>query len=447
MKNVLLVSYHFPPDREVGAFRCQKFAKYLPEFGWTPHVLTVKERHYRHRDPTRLSDVAAVRITRTGMLPSPLSGLVAARAGVLRTFGRSVAVPDGPEAGAGTPALEPESPGTGLRRLLVSLGRLPDDQIGWLPSAVASGLRICRRHDIRAIVSTSPPHTVHLVGLVLRRLTGIRWVADFRDPWVGNPGKPLSHRTVMSDRIDSRLERAVVRTADSVALLTERLRTSFLGRYPDEPANKFHSIYNGFDADDFSAVGAVSRNGAFTIAHVGSLYYRRSPRAFLTSVANLVGQGRIPRSDIRVVFVGTAGDGQQPDGGQSLGLLDIVQMTGDVSHREALAWMCRADLLCLFAQDQAEQIPAKAFEYLATGSPILAVTGDGATADLITKAGGTVVCDEPWAIEDAVYRQYLKHRAAPRPPAVDRPWTREEVRPYDRRVLTGQLATLLDDTT
>ena len=452
MKNVLLVTFHFPPDAAVGAFRCQKFAKYLPEHGWTPHVLTVRERYYEQLDPMRVSDVASVHVTRTRMLPSPLSALMAVRDRILRALGRSGTLQRRREANASMTAEDREERGTGvragLRRLLLSLGRLPDDQIGWVPLAVAAALRVCRRNRIEVIVTTSPPHSVHLVGLILKRLTGIRWVADFRDPWVGNPAKPLSYRTGVSDRIDSSLERAVVRKADQITVLTDRMGVSFGSRYPDQAAAKFLTIHNGFDGDDFSAVEPVLRDGIFTISHVGSLYHRRSPRVFLSSVASLIQQGKIPRSAVRIVFVGTNADGHQPQLlGESLGLGDLIHVSGPVTHREALACMLRADLLCLFVQGWPEQIPAKAFEYVATGTPILAIAGEGAAADFITKAGGTVVPDEPWAIEDAVYQHYVRFSSRHQDAGRVHPWAREEVRRYDRRVLAGQLAALLQERT
>jgi glycosyltransferase involved in cell wall biosynthesis len=114
-----------------------------------------------------------------------------------------------------------------------------------------------------------------------------------------------------------------------------------------------------------------------------------------------------------------------------------------VSHQEALGWMLRADLLCLFAQGQPEQIPAKAFEYLAAGAPILAITGEGATGDLVLKSGGSVVPDEPWAIADAIHQHYLSRAGVACAHGATRPWTRHEVRAYDRRTLTSRLATYL----
>ncbi len=448
MKSVLLVSYHFPPDAAVGAFRCQKFAKYLPEHGWTPHVLTVQEHYHPRQDPTRLRDVARAQVHRTRMLPSPLTAMLSSRNALLRAVGRSDVLERRLEANARMTFDERDRPRRGLvdriRRVVLSLGRLPDNQVGWVPPALIAGLRLRRRHSISAVLTSGPPHSAHLVGLYLKRLTRVRWIADLRDPWVGSPQVPLGLRSGLSDRVEARMERAVVRAADRVVLLTNRSCDSFRQRYPDQAPAKFVTITNGFDAEDFSSLSPVSAEPVFTVVHAGTLYYRRSPRALLSAIAHLVERGTIPKTDIQVVFAGDIADGHDVAELSASGpLAGVLRLTGRLSHAEALTWMRRADLLCLFAQGQMDQIPAKAFEYLAAGAPILAIAGEGATTDLITKAGGAAVSDEPWAIEEAVHQHYLRYRAGFRPAVAPAPWTRQEVRQFERRHLAGKLSTLL----
>ena len=313
MKNVLLVTYHFPPDASVGALRPQKFVKHLPAFGWTPHVLTVEDRYSAAVDPARLHDVRAARIFRTRVLPSPWAAALGIRAALLRALGRGRALEARVDRNVRMTFQErdhvSDGLGSSLRRLLLSLGRLPDDQIGWLLTGVIRGLRIIRRESIEAILTSGPPHTAHLIGLWLKRLTRRRWVAEFRDPWVENPGKPRSFRSSLSDRLDARMERAVVRAADAVILLTDRTRDSFLRRYPGEPTDKFVTLTNGFDADDFEALGLIAREPVFTIAHVGTLYFRRSPKALFEAITRLVREGKIPASRLRVVLAGETADG------------------------------------------------------------------------------------------------------------------------------------------
>jgi hypothetical protein len=446
MRNVLLVTYHFPPDAGVGALRPQKFAKYLPEFGWTPHVLTVHERYYSSLDPSRLDDVGSTHVSRTRMLPSPWMAALGARGMLFRALGRGHVIQQKVERNALMTFAERDLVRDDLRgrlqRLVLSLGRMPDDQIGWLVPALARGLQILRREAIDAVVTSGPPHTCHLIGLWLKRLTGKRWIAELRDPWLGNPGKPWSFRSHVSDRLEAQMEQAVVRAADAVVLLTDRSRDAFMRRYPAEPISKFVTITNGFDAQDFERLGPVAREPVFTITHIGTLYFRRSPRGFLDAVLRLIQDGKIPATGIRVVFAGDVVDGHLPEAPRP-GLAGVITATGRISHQEALAWMCRADLLCLFAQGQPEQIPAKAFEYLAAGPPILAITGEGATGDLVLKSGGSVVPDEPWAIAEAIDQYYLSWRAGGHAPSLEPPWTRAENRPFDRRELTSRLVSLL----
>jgi glycosyltransferase involved in cell wall biosynthesis len=449
MKQVLLVSYHFPPDASVGGFRCQKFAKYLPAHGWTPQVLTVRERYHPLQDAGRLRDIARVEIHRTRMLPSPLTVLLGARNALLRALGRGDLLDRRLAANARMTFDQRDRPTEGLaarlRRLVLSTGRMPDNQVGWVGPAVLTALRLRRRRSIRAVFTSGPPHSAHLVGLWLKRLSGIAWVADLRDPWVDSPQVPAGLRSGLSDRLEARMERAVIRAADHVVLLTDHLRDSLRQRYPEEPAEKFVTITNGFDGQDFAALPPIAPEPVFTVVHAGTLYYRRSPQALIAALGALVASGRIPRADIQVVFAGEIADGHDIAGLAASGpLAGVVRITGSLPHAEALAWMRRADLLCLFAQGQMEQIPAKAFEYLAAGAPILAVTGEGATSDLIVKAGGTAVPDEAWAIEEAVHQHYLRYRAGFRPAALASPWTREEIGHLDRQRLAGRLAAVLE---
>ena len=450
MKNVLLVTYHFPPDAEVGGFRCQKFAKYLPLHGWTPHVLTVREGYYPRQDQGRLRDVVHAHIHRTRKLPTPLTAALGVRNSVLRAAGRSDVLERRLAANERTTFDQRDRAGETLagrlRRYALSLNRIPDGQVGWVPPAVVAGLRLRRRHSIDVVLTSGPPHSTHLVGLWLKRLTGIPWIADLRDPWVGSPQVPLGLRSGLSDRVEARMERAVVRHADRLVLLTDRLRESFRRRYAHHPPARFVTVTNGFDADDFTSLPPLRPEPVFTVVHAGTLYYRRSPRALLTALGNLIERAAIPKADIQVVFAGEIADGHDFTRLTASGpLAGLIRSTGSLSHPDALSWMRRADLLCLFAQDQAEQIPAKSFEYLAAGPPILAITGEGATTDLITKAGGAAVPDEPWAIEEAVHQHYLHYRAGYRPITLASPWAREEMRHLDRQHLTGQLAIHLEE--
>jgi glycosyltransferase involved in cell wall biosynthesis len=413
-------------------------------------VLTVNARYHAAHDTTRLADVVGAHVWPTGEVPNPRQLALAARRTLRRSLhalGVSSLHPTEP-ADLPFEVKDAEAPGirARLRRLLLSLCWLPDANLGWLPLAVQQGLRIVREERPRAILTTSPPHTAHLVGLWLARITGLPWLADFRDPWVANPGKPRFVRTGLSDAFDRRMERTVVRRARAVVVTTDPFHARLAEQYPGEAPAKFITIPNGFDPDDFATLPPPGPSDRFLVTHVGSLYYRRSVVTFLHAAAALIQSGEIPRADLRIALVGGS-----PEDGQDvrtmveiLGLSSAVEWVGNVAQREALAWMRRSSLLLLFAQQFGLQIPAKTFEYLASGTPILAITEEGPTADLVTRLGGFVAPDTVAEITLMLRRCYRAHRAVSlaRPAT---PWNDVRLREFDRRGIAAKFATLLDE--
>jgi glycosyltransferase involved in cell wall biosynthesis len=333
-----------------------------------------------------------------------------------------------------------------FRRAVFSLLQLPDPHINWLPAAVLQGLRICRGGTIAAMVTSGPPHTCHLIGLWLARLTGTPWVADFRDPWVANPYKPEFARTALSDRLDAVMQRAVIRRADRIVVINERHRAQLAEAYPREPATKFVMIPNGFDSADLAGDTPVRRLDAFTVAHVGTIYGRRSAAACLVAVARLVGAGKIPVDRIRLRFIGSVDElaklGAIVTEG---GLAAVVEFTKAVPYAEALQAMRAADLLLLLAQDQPEQIPLKAFEYLGVGAPVLAITGEGSTADLVRETGGWVCPDDPDRIGSVILECYRRYSSGRRGRELIDPPARRDVAAFERRNLARRLAATLDE--
>ncbi|HET7903715.1 MAG TPA: glycosyltransferase, partial [Candidatus Eisenbacteria bacterium] len=204
-RRVLMVAFHYPPEGgSSGVLRTLKFSRYLLRYGWQPHVLTLTASSYPVRDEKLLAQIPPeVVVHRTRAIDS----------------GRHLAI---------------------RGRYLSSLA-IPDRFIGWLPFAVPRGIDVVRRHGIDAIYSTSPLATAHLIALRIHRATRVPWVADFRDPWIeeGIHPRPGS----MRERIERRLERAVVRGADRLVMTTSRLRDEILARHPDLGTEKARVIY------------------------------------------------------------------------------------------------------------------------------------------------------------------------------------------------------------
>jgi len=411
---LLMVAYHYPPEGGAsGVLRALKFSKYLPAGGYTPHILTLRESSYVTRD-------------------EGLKRSIPPEAVVHRTF-----------------ALD-ASRHFAIRGRYPSLLAVPDRFVSWLPFGLARGLSIVRREGIRAIYSTSPIPTAHLIAGCLKRWTGLPWVADFRDPWIeeGIHPRPGSLR----ERIERPLERWVLASADRVVTTTPRLREEILGRHGDLPPDRVRVVYNGFDEDDFGTVSGppAARSDRFEILHAGLVTPDfRDPFPLLRTVAALVNEGVLPADRTRVTLLG---GGPYLDSKPfrtelaSLRMEGVIEVLGRVSHEEALRRLgASAALLLLQASDDTRSlIPAKAFEYLRTGRPILALTLDGDTADLLRGMEQCLVVDpsDAGALRAAVVRMYEEWARTGGTVSVVRPVDR-----YERRRLTLELAGILDELT
>ena len=444
-RRILIIAYHFPPDAAVGALRPLKFAKYLPEFGWEPWVLTVRSEYYESLDRSRLNEVACgSRVFPTRMLPHPSTLYKSAKSsyytatGRRQEFSRKLVEPDA----------HPDSHGR-LGKIRKFLGTLlwipPDDVLGWLPIAALKGIRLVKAHRITHIYTTNPPHTTHLVGLAIKNLCDVKWVADFRDLWLFD--KPFQTRT--ADRIERWMERKVVEKADAVTLTTDRMADKFRATYPTVDPKKFATIWNGYDGEDFQSIRPAGDREKFTLTYLGSFYDERTPEPLLAAVSELVTAGEIPDDALEIELIGNCRyvKGLATDEiAASLGLGSVVKVIDPVPYKRALEYAVSSHLLVLLAPDQPYEIPGKAYEYLASGVGILALTQDGATADLIRKTGGGVVVDpkDIGGIKRAVFDRYMTwvaHRSSSprRPPA--------QARMYERRELTKRLVSILEPGT
>lgn len=407
-RNLLLLAYYFPPWGGAGVQRTLKFVKYLPLFGWQPLVVTAEPRALAVSDPSLAEELPAglpVYATPIRMLPRALPWRV-------RNWL--------------------------ARWLLVS-----DQEAGWAPFAQRQAEEIIQRQQIQAIYTTSAPYTAHLVGLRLKQRFGLPWVADFRDPWAGNATlKPASnwHQA----RIE-RWEGQVVAAADRVTVVSEPMAQAFRDVYPALDPQRFLTLPNGYDPDDFVATEPLGRQpDRMGIVYSGSFYSQRTARPFLQALHNVLMQGDIPRAAVQVRLVGNVGQATV-DLVRSMGLTDVVEIIGYVAHRQSVGYVLGADLLLLMiapGPGSEGVLTGKIFEYLAASRPILALSPPSAAADLIRESRSGVVVDPEnvAAIGDhlaALFRQWqLGTLVCDSDRAV--------VARFDRRRLTQTLAQALD---
>ncbi|MGB9990260.1 glycosyltransferase [Massilia sp. SM-13] len=348
LKRVLMIAFHFPPlHGSSGIQRTLKFAKYLPEHGWEPLVLTAHPRAYAHTGADQLGELPHDTVVRRAFACD------AARQ--LAVFGRY--------------------PGWLAQ---------PDRWISWAVGAIPAGLLMIRRYRPQLIWSTYPIATAHVIGHALHRLSGLPWIADFRDPMLDEyyPPDPLTRR------VRRRVETRTLQHCAAAVVTTPGVLRRYRGQYP---AAKCTLIENGYDEADFAQLPAQRAPAQrFTLLHSGLIYpSERDPSAFLQAAGELARDGLLRATRFRTVLRAPGHEEWLKARIAHYGAADIVEVAPHLGYRDALADMAHADgLLVLQAANCNEQIPAKLYEYLRLRRPVLGLTdAAGDTAATLHAAG------------------------------------------------------------
>jgi glycosyltransferase involved in cell wall biosynthesis len=407
VKKVLIVAYHFPPDAEVGAVRPYQIARYLPEFGIEPWVLTVEPAFAERPNPGLVArGVPEDRIIRTSV-DTTTYDLVS---GLWRTSKRLTA--RSMAGGAFNGAVDNGGPpgAAGPRELVRFVLSHPDEKIGWLRPAVRAAAQTIRRQPFDAILSTSPPRVATLAAARIAMRHRIPWIMDVRDPWVGWYHTPTSYygQHPLLDALQARLFRRCVRQASVIVHNTERLRLLTCQMAPDVTA-KTRSVPNGIDSE-----WSASRDGgppaAFRIGYYGQVMGRRNPSAFLRGLRAWI-DSRSERPKVEVCFFGSGFDSIRRET-KTLGLEACVAFSPQLPRAEVPREMEKDFVLLLVATEQPLQIPGKTYEYLAAARRILALTDrDGATADMLRPLPGCLIAENPADVHAALDDLYRQHEA------------------------------------
>ena len=304
MRKVLVIAYPFPPLGGSGVQRTAKFAKYLPEFGWQPVVLTVSYSHvfeYSENDHSLVEELRSDLLVYRVPDINPIFLLrKAARKLTSRSDQRSAKT--APNSSTSSHSANPVR--QAWRNFTDTWLTIPDQFINWFPAALYVGLKLVRQCDI--IYSTSDPFTDHLVAYFLHKLSGKPWIADFRDPWTQYVCyyQPSRLRT----RIDAFFEELFLKIPDKVSVTCAATASSFQTAYSYLSPGKFIEITNGFDAQDFeqSATPCFDR---FTIAYTGRFDGKKnSCSAFFQALRELCSEHLALASEIQVIFAGKFGE-------------------------------------------------------------------------------------------------------------------------------------------
>lgn len=394
-KKILLISYHFLPSLAVGGFRIAGFAEKLLLYGWDPYVLTIKEKYIDNIDIANSAHLKTVKIFRTNVFPTFLDVYLLVKRLIFSVLSRKkVSLKEMGQQYAASPKSVSVYEGLihKLKRYFISLFlTLPDVERAWIIPATLTAIREIKNEKINCILTSSPPHSVHIIGLMIKKIVPkIRWIADFRDPWMTPFSKGLYLTCSLSNRIERRLEHSVIKNADLVLTTTDLLANKFKHEYKMYPKTKFKCLPNGFDEDTFKELKKIKKNKAFTISYTGSIYLGRSPEPLFKALYELVNEKLLSLHNISIQLVGNCQyiDGRPtPRVASEYGLDSVVKIIDYVPYNKALEIIKKSHVALLLAPNQPYQIPAKAYDYIGAATEILALTKDGATADLINSTG------------------------------------------------------------
>ena len=374
MKRLLVITYYWPPTGGSGVQRWVKFCKYLPQYGWQPVVYTPENPERLAYDESLLKDVPeCAEIIRT-RISEPY-------AAYRRLIGGK----------AGRSEVNPVSGGekTAVQRLSLWVRGnffVPDPRVSWVRPSVRYLKGYLKEHPVDAVVTTGPPQSMHLIGLGLKKALGLKWIADFRDPWTEMFYYKHLELGRRADRRHHELERQVLDWADTVIAVTPYVRDDFAARTQTPVA----LITNGFDEDDFAGVRPAVHEGKFTIVHTGLFAADGNPLNLWDVLAEKCVNDPEFASKLQIRLAGKT-DSEVTEAIRARGLGDNLVDLGYLPHDEVVAEQMGADILILPLRrepEYAKVLPGKIFEYLAAGRPVLGIgQEDGAAAEVLRDSG------------------------------------------------------------
>lgn len=420
---VLLITYYWPPAGGSGVQRWLKFVKYMSEFGIDPIVFTVDDPSYTIEDPTLLGEVPEkVEIIRQSLWePNQL----------LSKLNKG-----GKQESAGFLKADPSFIERQMHYIRANYF-IPDARKYWVKPSVKRLLTFLKEHPVDLMISTGPPHSAHLIACELKRKTGVKWVADFRDPWTNIDyfqNLPLSQR---SRQKHHDLEDEVLRQADAVLVVGKTMKEEFLDRN-----EKVYVLSNGYDDSGFEDETAL--DAKFTISHIGMMNADRNPVIFWKALSELVTEHEDLASDLSVKLIGKC-DQVVYQSVKEFKLSSYVNFIAYVAHKDVLAYQRASQVLLLAVNNVPSAksvVTGKVFEYLQSKRPILGIGPlDGDLADILeeTSSGHMVDFNDLEAVKKVLldyYRAFKKEELVLNSKGVEK---------YHRKSLTKKLAAILKD--
>lgn len=429
-RRVLIVSYYFPPSGGPGVQRVLKFVKYLPGFGWDPIVLTVRsDASFPAHDPSlakEVPDTVAVRRTR-----------ITEFYGAYRSAGGASGPLD-----VVTRARDESLRARMLRRIRATFF-VPDGRVGWVPYAVGPGVKLVQDGRAEVLFSSGPPFTANVIGALIHHRTGVPWIQDYRDPWIRAAFYPARPKFV--GRLEAKLEGWMLARAARTVTVNREIREELLANHPRTDPRRLVVLPNGFDEADFESIERVEP-GRLTFAYTGTLFAARDPKPFRTALEQLCTDEPGFAESVEVVLAGRM-DEEVVTAFRTPLLRRLTRFPGYLEHRASLQLLRSAHVCLLFiGQERGAKgmLTGKIFEYLASGTPILAIAPEGEAAELVRscQAGWVIDPADSTQLRDLIRSLWIRFQSGTRKFLEP---DREAILRYSRRRQTETLAALLEE--
>lgn len=441
MKRALIITYYWPPSGGSGVQRWLKFAKYLPQFGWEPVIYTPENPEANTQDIALLKDIAPGTQVLKKKIWEPYSIYKALFGGKKNTS----------EGGRRIKANIIGSDNKSLSHRISMFIRgnffIPDPRCMWIRPSIRYLVKYLKEHPVDVIVSTGPPHSMHLIAKGVSKATGIRWIADFRDPWTEifyfkhlNLGKWAYRR-------HRALEQSVLDSADIVTVVSRQMQADFAAR----TTTPVKVITNGFDHEDFMpGKPLMELEQGFNLVHTGIFVDNGNPHHLWEVLGEKAATDPQFGADLKIRLMGQVDD-TVLHGITKAGLEANLINMGYRPHDEVVQWQQQAQVLLLPLRKEPEAaaiLTGKFFEYLASGREILAfgpAEGDLAKALQETESGVIVDFEDKESTRreiERLYAEYLKGKGE------GNHWEEKgftpQVMKYSRQYLTGEMAKLFE---
>ena len=424
-KKVLIIAYYWPPAGGPGVQRWLKFIKYLPEFNIEPIVYIPKNPNYPIIDNSLVNEIPKDLTIITQPIVEPYKLASKFSKGQSDTISKGI-IPDKKKQSV-------------MQRLMLFVRGnffIPDARKKWVKPSVNYLSTYIKDYDIETIITTGPPHSLHLIGEQLKNRHDIRWIADFRDPWTTIGYHKKLKLTPMARKKHKFLESKVLNAADRIVVTSNNTKQNFLS-LTEKP---IEVITNGYD---YESVGNVELDTKFSLAHIGSLLSDRNPEVLWKVLEELITTNKIFASMLQINFIGSV----SKDVLRSLeeyNLSQYVNLIGYVPHTEAIEHQKKSQVLMLIEIDSEETkciIPGKLFEYMVSNRPILAIGSKGSDVDNIlrtTNTGNYFLYSDYDAIKEAILDMFQAFRSNElKSNAIG-------LQQYSRKSLTKKLAELIN---